>query len=140
MLEEEHLGVNYEENKTPIFLIECSGHALNFVVYIMLFIASTKQRSRYLIPFIAHCIAGISLFLGFTEATFFLGLDCFKAGKCNWGNCQFTIFSVVSILILVCECVFLTYSRKFYLEITKSESSEDSEEIEQEEGLLVDQK
>jgi hypothetical protein len=102
----------------------------------MLLVGTMTRRSQYLIPFVAHCIAGISLFLGFTEASFFLGLQCFK--ECTWGNCKFTLLSLLSITILVCECVFLTYSRKFYLEIKKTESSQDNEEAEQEEGLLQD--
>ena len=133
-LEETHLGVTYDEDKTPLFVIECSGHALNYIVYVMLLTGAMTRRSPYLIPFVAHCIAGISLFLGFTEATFFLGLQCFK--ECTWGNCKFTLLSLLSIIMLVCECVFLTYSRKFYLEIKKTDPSQDNEQAEQEEGLL----
>ena len=134
-MEETHLGLSYEDNKTPIFLIECSGHVLNYMVYAMLLIGTTKRHGYFIVPFIAHCIAGISLFLGFTEASFYLGLGCFK--DCKWDNCKFTLLSVLSIVILIFECVFLTYSRKFYLEIKKNELSDDYEGSTQEEGLLL---
>ena len=132
-LEEMALGVTYEK-KTPIFLIECAGHVLNSIIYGMLLMGALMMKSTYLIPFIAHCIAGISLFLGATEATFYLGLQCFKEGEME--DCKYVIMSGLSIISLVCVCVFLTYSRKFYLEIKKNESEIDFEETEQEKGLL----
>ena len=134
-LEEMALGVTYEK-KTSIFLIECAGHVLNSIIYSMLLMGSLWMKRNYLIPFIAHCIAGISLFLGATEASFYLGLQCFKGGEME--HCRYTMMSGISIVCLVCVCVFLTYSRKLYLEIKKNESVEDFEETEQEEGLLKD--
>ena len=132
-LEEMHLGVTYE-NKTRVFIVEWAAHALNYLIYSMLFVGAITQNNRYIIPFVAHCIAGISLFLGSTEASFFLGLKCFK--DCTWGNCKFTMFSILSIFALVIECVFLTYSRKYYLEVKNTELPPKKELTEQEEGLL----
>ena len=132
-LEEKALGITYE-NTTQNILIECAGHALNSIIYVMLLMGALTMNSNYLIPFIAHCIAGISLFLGATEATIYLGLQCFKEGEME--DCKYVIMSGLSIISLVCVCVFLTYSRKFYLEIKKNESELDFEETEQEKGLL----
>ena len=130
------LGVSYE-NTTQSILIECAGHALNSIIYVMLLMGAITMNSNYLIPFIAHCIAGISLFLGATEATFYLGLQCFKGGETQ--DCKYIMMSGLSILSLICVCVFLTYSRKLYLEIKKDDSTLDFEETEQEKGLLKDE-
>ena len=87
----------------------------------MLFMGALTMNSNYLIPFIAHCIAGISLFLGATEATFYLGLQCFKGGEMQ--DCKYIMISGLSVLSLICVCVFLTFSRKLYLEIKKDDTS-----------------
>ena len=135
-IEETALGITYE-NTTQSILIECAGHALNSVIYVMLFIGALNLNSNYLIPFIAHCIAGISLFLGATEATFYLGLQCFKGGEMQ--DCKYIMMSGLSVLSLICVCVFLTFSRKLYLEIKKDDTSIGIEETEQEKGLLKDE-
>ena len=108
--------------KTQLYLVECFGHALNYIVYVMLLIGATKLKYYCLVPFIAHCIVGISLCLGGFEAFFFLGLK----------NRKLMLFALISLIVLVVECMFLTYSRKLYLEIKDKKASEENEQIEKE--------
>ena len=106
--------------KTQLYLVECFGHALNYIVYVMLLIGATKLKYYCLVPFIAHCIVGISLCLGGFEAFFFLGLK----------DRKLMLFPLICLIVLVVECMFLTYSRKLYLEIKENEASEENEQCE----------